>query len=511
MEYNYPLGAFPSPKDERDYTVTVTAPRVWPESDFIPDGGIGHYQQIYGTCVAQSIRYGFARINKENYGTAYVYGGGRPNGPESEGMFPNDAANFIVKEGCALEADDPYELFWEDAVLFYNTKRGIIPIDGGWTWARLYTVDEIKAAIADRRHIIFCTPVITHYTDGFGWYATSSMSGLSPIGYHEMVIMGYGQFPTATGKKEGVLVRNSWGDFWGKDGNCYMTWEDVLALKDVIAFFPPDSEPESEEQDHVTVRRTLRKGMVGEDVKEAQGLLTDHGFPCGKIDGIFGQKTYDATVAFQKASGLVADGIIGPKTWAALDEAPEPGPQPVPPDHTEEIQKMEALLKMTVGDYYIIGAQGNILTKHYLDTRKAAEPAYFTGGRYEWLCGEIEKGIQLGKTLYCADCSGLFWWVNAALHIVSGSDSTADGLYRNYCTPITKGEVRPGDILFRDSNGKKVHMAIVGFDGVYEAAGTAYGVVFRKDIFSRETINRMTGKTDTLKAWTHYGRLKVWG
>ena len=54
-------------------------------------------------------------------------------------------------------------------------------------------------------------------------------------------------------------------------------------------------------------------------------------------------------------------------------------------------------------------------------------------------------------------------------------------------------------------------MAVVGTDGVYEAAGTAYGVAFRPwaDMFSRRTYNRMTGNFDTLKPWTHYGRLKA--
>lgn len=35
-------------------------------------------------------------------------------------------------------------------------------------------------------------------------------------------------------------------------------------------------------------------------------------------DGIFGSKTKSAVVAFQAASGLDADGICGPKTWAAI-------------------------------------------------------------------------------------------------------------------------------------------------------------------------------------------------
>lgn len=37
-----------------------------------------------------------------------------------------------------------------------------------------------------------------------------------------------------------------------------------------------------------------------------------------EVDGIYGSKTKQAVAAFQSASGLAADGICGPKTWAAL-------------------------------------------------------------------------------------------------------------------------------------------------------------------------------------------------
>lgn len=57
----------------------------------------------------------------------------------------------------------------------------------------------------------------------------------------------------------------------------------------------------------------LKKGSRGQEVKALQGAL--HLFP---QDGIFGQKTEDAVIAFQKSRGLVADGIVGSKTWTLL-------------------------------------------------------------------------------------------------------------------------------------------------------------------------------------------------
>lgn len=63
--------------------------------------------------------------------------------------------------------------------------------------------------------------------------------------------------------------------------------------------------------------KTIKKGCKGDEVKTLQKLLNKEGYNL-VVDSDFGQKTHDALVAWQKAHGLVADGIVGPKTWAAL-------------------------------------------------------------------------------------------------------------------------------------------------------------------------------------------------
>jgi peptidoglycan hydrolase-like protein with peptidoglycan-binding domain len=45
------------------------------------------------------------------------------------------------------------------------------------------------------------------------------------------------------------------------------------------------------------------------------------GYDPGKIDGDYGTSTTNAVIAFQKASGLTADGVVGPQTRAALRTA----------------------------------------------------------------------------------------------------------------------------------------------------------------------------------------------
>jgi murein DD-endopeptidase MepM/ murein hydrolase activator NlpD len=64
--------------------------------------------------------------------------------------------------------------------------------------------------------------------------------------------------------------------------------------------------------------RPLRRGQRGWDVVVLQFLLARHGFPSGTVDGGFGAHLDAALRRFQRWSGLYADGVAGPATFAAL-------------------------------------------------------------------------------------------------------------------------------------------------------------------------------------------------
>lgn len=59
-------------------------------------------------------------------------------------------------------------------------------------------------------------------------------------------------------------------------------------------------------------------GSHSSEVTQIQTKLKRWGYYDGKIDGIFGSATKKAVISFQKKNGLVADGIAGPKTLAAM-------------------------------------------------------------------------------------------------------------------------------------------------------------------------------------------------
>ena len=62
----------------------------------------------------------------------------------------------------------------------------------------------------------------------------------------------------------------------------------------------------------------ITKGSTGDAVKALQTKLNALGYDCGKVDGIFGDKTLAAVKAYQTDKALLVDGKVGNQTWGAL-------------------------------------------------------------------------------------------------------------------------------------------------------------------------------------------------
>lgn len=85
----------------------------------------------------------------------------------------------------------------------------------------------------------------------------------------------------------------------------------------------PRELPDRPGLDDLEVSETLQLGSSGAEVMALQKRLKALGFDPGHADGIFGDATEAAVIAFQKSEDLLADGIVGPKTLSALELAPE--------------------------------------------------------------------------------------------------------------------------------------------------------------------------------------------
>lgn len=138
---------------------------------------------------------------------------------------------------------------------------------------------------------------------------------------HIGLYIGNGKVIEASGTQSGVIEsaadNSKWKDWGELKGVSYQDAEDPEA---------PDQEK----------KPTIRKGDTGAWVEKAQEELIRAGYSCGAkgADGIFGNDTLQAVKQFQKDNGLNADGIVGPKTWTALDN--RGSIQEHPPDEPAE-------------------------------------------------------------------------------------------------------------------------------------------------------------------------------
>lgn len=96
----------------------------------------------------------------------------------------------------------------------------------------------------------------------------------------------------------------------------------------------------------------LRRGDSGPDVVYLQTLLCDVGETL-TADGKFGEKTEKAVKDFQQLYKLTVDGVVGPKTWDALEKATghqsddDNQKQPEKPDTNELDSIISDLQKIT--------------------------------------------------------------------------------------------------------------------------------------------------------------------
>lgn len=104
------------------------------------------------------------------------------------------------------------------------------------------------------------------------------------------------------------------------------TWYKISMLYTAVARLAElDSEGTSLGIGTVPPSAVLRQGARGQDVVTLQYLLDVISeyyptVPAPAQDGIFGGGTQQAVTAFQRAVGLVPDGIVGPATWKKLYE-----------------------------------------------------------------------------------------------------------------------------------------------------------------------------------------------
>ncbi|MET1004889.1 MAG: peptidoglycan-binding protein, partial [Propionibacteriaceae bacterium] len=79
--------------------------------------------------------------------------------------------------------------------------------------------------------------------------------------------------------------------------------------------------------------------------------------PAVVLDGSFGPSTQAAVIDAQQASGLVVDGVVGPRTWAVL---PDGGPMPrlAKGSSGEVVTRLQQVLTDGAPEHWAVPPQG---------------------------------------------------------------------------------------------------------------------------------------------------------
>lgn len=155
---------------------------------------------------------------------------------------------------------------------------------------------------------------LTTIKDNFRVYG-SMTEGVA--GYYDFInTKRYANLKTATNYTEyATLIK---ADGYATSSTYVKTMCDTVTKYGLVAWDKSYNPPKQASQSVTTAYPTLCKGNNGGYVKELQIILNYNYGAHLYVDGIFGPLTQIAVISFQKMKGLVADGIVGPKTWAEL-------------------------------------------------------------------------------------------------------------------------------------------------------------------------------------------------
>lgn len=143
---------------------------------------------------------------------------------------------------------------------------------------------------------------------------------------------------------------------------------------------------------------------------------------------------------------------------------------------------------------YVYGAQGQRATEvgdveAWIDRRSTSESTAKKAQKYY-----RQKAAEIGaENIRFFDCSGLAMYFFQNLKGISKNDASANTLWLG-CKQIPKADLKPGDFVFIDTDGRKTHIGYVARDGqIIEARASGYGV----EVYPQQS-----------RPWTHFGRHK---
>lgn len=235
MEYK--TGAILSQKDSRDYIYDLIATNLpTDESYLIPEEYVFpiRNQGSEGSCVAfasahiKEIQELLDTSTKEHISPRFLYNL-RIN-KSLEGMFIRNVYSILLNKGSLTEKEVPYENRNYVATKSDLDKAFSKRIKG---YARLFSIEAYKQALLKKRPILIVLAVKSF--DKEFW------KGKDDFGYHAVSVVGW--------NKDGFIVRNSWGTYWGDKGYTLLPYSDIGLVKEAWTFLDDETKVWVENKD----------------------------------------------------------------------------------------------------------------------------------------------------------------------------------------------------------------------------------------------------------------------
>ena len=218
----YGFGGVPSPWDIRDYKLSAAAmqPHIYPESFLLKPVRIKN-QDCQPTCTAHALaslveffNYQETYIN-DKFSTDFIYGCRTDDDYLGEGMYLRDGLKVLQKYGDVLYDKLPGNTDVPTArkKVFTNFDQLIIQAEPNKvnTYYKIQNIQELKHALVNDGPVPavmkwFKSATLINYVYT---YPTTQVDD-----YHAVLIVGW--------DKDCLIIQNSWGKKWGKNGLFYI-------------------------------------------------------------------------------------------------------------------------------------------------------------------------------------------------------------------------------------------------------------------------------------------------
>ena len=225
-------GCIPSPPDERDYRIARLVPEapVYIPAEYIllRPATIKNQGDI-GSCVSQALatsREIGEALQKHicEFSPGYIYANREGHTYFDEGMIPREAIASLKKYGAPRLELFPHNDTYPTLMEKLSKVKDSCDLDAFphriTAYAQLFTARDIKIALME----VGAVPVTYTLYDSFydvpynGIVPVPNTSKESWLGSHMMLIIGWKLIDNT----EHWIVVNSWGQWWGDKGLCYI-------------------------------------------------------------------------------------------------------------------------------------------------------------------------------------------------------------------------------------------------------------------------------------------------